>query len=191
MTGIWQLPTQTCLAGQTYRLQTDFRQILQIIDCLDDPELPEYHRWLVALQLFYGQPIPRSCQQEAMAYLAWFLRGGAEESAPGPKLIDWQQDADAIVAGVNRAAGQEVRSAPYLHWWTFLSYFHAMGEGQLSTLVSIRDKLSRGKPLADWEREFYRENKRRVDLKPRYSQAELARQQQLQKMLNGQWTVDS
>ena len=183
MTGLWQLPTQAELGGQVYPLRTDYREILRIIDVLEDPELPLLHRWLVALGLFYGQSVPSGQRQAAMEYLSWFLRGGAEESAPGPKLLDWQQDADAIVAGVNRAAGQEVRSLSYLHWWTFLSYFHAVGEGQLSALVTIRDKLARGKKLEGWEREFYRENKDRVDLKPRYNAAELAHQEQLKEML--------
>ena len=109
----------------------------------------------------------------------------------GPKLLDWQQDADAIIAGVNKAAGQEIRSLPFVHWWTFLSWFHAMGEGQLSTLVTIREKLARGKRLEGWEKEFYRENKSRVDLKPRYSQEDLAEQERLKQLLNGQLTMDN
>lgn len=187
----WQLPTRTQLGGRVFDLRTDYREILQIIDCLEDPDLPEIVRWLVALELFYGQTVPAAHRQAAMEYLAWFLRGGASEDAPGPKLLDWQQDADAIVAGVNRVAGQEVRSLSYLHWWTFLSFFHGIGEGQLSTLVTIRDKLARGKKLESWEKDFYRENKKKVDISPRYSQAELAEQQRLKALLNGQLTIDN
>lgn len=182
----WQLPTRTQLGDQHYDLRTDYRELLQIIDCLEDPDLPEIVRWLVALELFYEQTVTAAHRQAAMEYLAWFLRGGAPEDAPGPKLLDWQQDADAIVAGVNRVAGQEVRSLAYLHWWSFLSFFHGIGEGQLSTLVTIRDKLARGKKLESWEKDFYRENKQKVDLKRRCSQAEIAEKQRLQQLLNGQ-----
>ena len=191
MTGLWQLPVQKNIGTQVFDLRADYRDVLKIFACLEDPDLPEYTRWLVALALFYQQPVIPENRQAAMEYLAWFLRCGDDPGKPGPKLLDWQQDADAIIAGVNKAAGQEIRSLPFVHWWTFLSWFHAIGEGQLSTLVTIRDKLARGKRLEGWEKEFYRENKSRVDLKPRYSQEDLAEQERLKQLLNGQLTMDN
>ena len=118
-----------------------------------------------------------------MAYLAEFIACGEREEKPGPRLLDWEQDAKVIVADVNKVAGAEIRSLPFLHWWTFVAFFNAIGEGQLSTLVSIRDKLRRGKPLEKWEREYYRKNKAMVDLKPRYSAEELAEQERIKRIL--------
>ena len=117
-----------------------------------------------------------------MAYLADFLTCG-ERGKPGPELINWQLDAPAIIAGVNKAAGCEVRQLEHVHWWTFLSWFHAMAPGQLSTIVSIRDKLRRGKKLEDWEREFYRENKDLVDRQPPETRAEREEKMRLNRML--------
>ena len=88
-----------------------------------------------------------------------------------------------IVADVNKVAGTEIRALPFLHWWTFVSYFNAIGEGQLSTLVSIREKLRKGKKLEKREQEYYRKNKDKVDLKKRYSAEELAEQERLKKLL--------
>lgn len=119
-----------------------------------------------------------------MQWLADFICCGArEQEQPGRKLLDWEQDAPMIVAEVNKAAGQEVRVLPFVHWWTFLGWFHAIGEGQLSTVVAIRDKLRRGKKLEQWEKDFYRENKHRVELRKRYTPEELAEQARLQKLL--------
>jgi len=95
------------------------------------------------------------------------LRAGEEEGPGGPRLFSWKQDARHIMAGVNKAAGRELRQERFVHWWTFLSWFHAMGEGSFLTLVSIRDKLARGKKLDGWEQEFYRQNKDQVILKRR------------------------
>ena len=177
------LPTRAEFGGKVYDLRADFRNVLDIFACLDDPDLPEMIRWLTALSLFYEPEVAAPHRREAMEYLSWFLRCGEAESAPGPKLLDWQQDADAIIAGVNKVAAQEVRAAPFVHWWTFLSWFHAIEGGQLATVVSIRDKLSRGKKLEDWEKDFYRQNKKKVDLKKRYSSQELAQQERLKEML--------
>lgn len=64
-----------------------------------------------------------------------------------------------------------------------MAFFNGIGEGQLATLVSIRDKLRRGKKLESWEREFYRDNKERVDLKRPYTAEELAQRNRLEKLL--------
>lgn len=183
MSSLWQLPRNAVIGGKTYAIHADFRDILEIFTYLDDPELPEYLRWRIALALFYEGQIPQEDQQAAMEHLSWFISCGKEQGNPGKKLLDWEQDADMIVADVNRAAGQEIRGLPFVHWWTFLAWFHAIGEGQLSTVVAIRDKLRRGKKLEQWEKEFYRENKHRVDMKKRYSAQELAEQEALKKLL--------
>ena len=117
-----------------------------------------------------------------MEYLADFITYGQRDEKPAPKLLDWEQDAQSIVADVNKVARMEIWVVPYLHWWTFLSYFNAIGDGQLSTLVSIRGKLRRGKKLEKWEQD-YRKNKNRVDLKPSYTAEELAEQERLNKLL--------
>ena len=184
MTGVWTLPTEAVIGGKTYPIHADYRDILEIFSYLEDPDLPEYLRWQIALALFYEGDIPAGHQQEAMEYLSTFINCGRQEEAkPGPKLLDWEQDGLTIVADVNRVAGQEIRALPFVHWWTFMAWFHAIGEGQLSTIVSIRDKLRRGKKLEQWEKDFYRENKARVDLKKRYSAEELAEQERLRQLL--------
>lgn len=180
---IWDLPTSATIGGVEYPIHADFRDVLNIFRYMDDPDRPEYIRWRIGIALFYEGEVPQEYFQEAMEYLAEFISCGNRDSKPGPKLLDWEQDAQVIVADVNKAAGAEIRSIPFLHWWTFVAYFNSIGEGQLSTLVSIRDKLRRGKPLEKWEKEYYRKNKEMVDLKTRYSAEELAEQERLKKLL--------
>ena len=179
----WRLPETVSIGGIEYELNTDYRDILEIMGYLNNPDTPEYLRWKIAVALFYEGDIPEAHLQEAMEYLAAFISCGEKDEKPGPKLLDWEQDARAIIADVNKVAGREIRSLPYLHWWTFLSYFQAIGEGQLSTIVSIRDKLRRGKKLEKWEQDFYRENKSKVDFKKKYSAEDLAEQKRLKKLL--------
>ena len=162
----WGLPQTAEIGGVEYQLNTDYRDVLEIIGYLNDPEYPEILRWQIAVALFLDcEEFPEEHLQEAMDYLAAFIACDDTPSAPGPKLLDWEQDAQTIVADVNKVAGTEIRAVPYLHWWTFLSFFRAIGEGQLLTLVSIREKLRTGKPLEKWEQEYYRENKALIDLK--------------------------
>ena len=184
MTGLYRLPTTARIGGKEYGIWADFRDILEIFGVLDDPELPEAFRWRIALALFYKEPLPAEHRQEGIKFLKEFLEYGSAPAAPGPRLMDWEQDAQAIIADVNRVAGQEIRALPFVHWWTFLSWFHAIGQGQLSSLVSIRDKLHRGQSLEQWEQDFYRQNKDRITLKKRYTPEELQEQERLRKMLD-------
>lgn len=181
---LWHLPKTARIGGEIYEIRTDFREILEIISYFNNRELPELFRWRIALALFYEGQIPPEHRAEAMEYLSRFLRCGQPDT-PGPRLLDWEQDAGAIISGVNAVAGQEVRQLPYVHWWTFLSWFSAIGQGELAMLVSLRDKLTRGQKLEPWEQDFYRQNRRRVDLQPRYTPAEEEERARLNGMLNG------
>ena len=180
----WALPQQAAFGGVAYPIHSDYRDVLEIFSYFDDPDLPEHLKWRIALALFYEGEIPTEHLQEAMEFLAEFLKGGRQDGERvAPKLLDWEQDAGVIVAEVNKVAGQEIRALPYVHWWTFLSWFHGIGEGQLSLLVGIREKLRKGKKLEPHEKDYYRTHKSQVDLKTRYSREELAQRQELEKLL--------
>lgn len=179
---LWQLPVSATLAGETYPHRSDFRQILTVFDILSDERRPELYRWYLAMSYFYEIPIPKALEGEAMAYLSAFLTCG-DPGKPGPKLLDWRQDAPEIIADVNAVAGREIRAMEYLHWWSFLSFFRGIGEGQLSRLVTLRDKLLRGKKLEPWEQEYYRHNRDKVHLRPPETPEEQAEKARLQALL--------
>lgn len=180
---LWSLPMSADIGGETYAINADFRDVLEIIGILNDSSRPDFLRWQIAIGLFYDRDIPRRFQKEAMEWLSSFISYGSDDKKPGPKLIDWNQDAQIIVGDVNKVAGMEIRSARFLHWWTFLSYFYSVGEGQLSTIVSIRSKKKKGKKLEKWEETYYRENRDRIDFKKAKTVADLAAQDYFNKWL--------
>ena len=183
MLSLWQLPKTATFGDKTYGLNTDFRDILEIFSYFDKQDLPAFMRWQIALGLFYREPVLPEHRQEAMEYLACFITAGRQICHTGHKLIDWQQDGDLIIADVNRVAGTELREKPYIHWWTFLSWFHAIGQGQLSALVSVRDALHRGAKLEPWQKDYYRDNRSRVLLQKPLTEEEIAQKQALEEML--------
>lgn len=172
MTAAWALPVRAELGGRVYRIHSDYRDVLEILRWLDgsaDPGLDQGERWYVAMRLFYPDfaAMPPRDWPAATDFLAAFLAAGRPAPAgPTPRLMDWQQDAPLIAAGIQQATGRDVRALPYLHWWSFLSGFDAIGDGTFATVVGIRDKLRRGKKLEAWELEFYRAHRAAVDLRP-------------------------
>lgn len=170
------LPGALNVSGKEYPIRTDYRVILNILEAFGDPDLNEYEQAMICLECLYEE-LPDDLE-EALKKAAWFIDGGEAVSESKLRLMDWEQDEKMIIASVNRVAGYEVRTADFLHWWTFLGYFYEIGEGRFSMIVGLRAKMARGKELTKEEREFIRENRDMVKLKERRTveeEAELER----------------
>lgn len=172
----YDLPTSVEIAGTPYEIRSDYRAALDICAALSDQELDGQDKARVALEIFYPDlaDIPPEHYQEAIDKCLWFLNGGQEESGQkGPVLVSWEQDFSLIAPAVNRVAGQEIRSIPYLHFWSFLGYYMEIGgECAFAQIVSIRDKKARGKKLEKHEHEYYKRNRHLVDIKRKYTHAD-------------------
>ena len=160
---IWELPEIATIGDKQYAINTDFRDVLEIIQYLNNESKSMYVRWKIAVSLFYDGDIPEKHFSKATEFLADFIAYDSQKDSHNKKLIDWQQDSSMIISDINKVAGKDVRSEPKMHWWTFLSYFYGIGEGQLSTIVGIRAKKAKGKKLEKWEQEYYRENRQKID----------------------------
>ena len=104
---LWSLPDALAVGEMEIPINGDFRNILQVMAVLEDSRFPVFYRWHRAIALFYKAPVPQALEYAAMQAMADFIRYGAPDT-PGPKLLDWQQDAGLILADVNKAAGQEL-----------------------------------------------------------------------------------
>jgi hypothetical protein len=164
---MYELPTEIEIAGRPYQIRNrgDYRTILGVFSVLEDPELTQNERIISALIIFYEDlndiedvfALPDL--ESATKQMYEFFNGGkGEKGKAARKLIDWEEDSAIISSAVNKVAGIEIRSAEYIHWWTFLSYYMSVGECVLSTVVNIRDKMMSGKKLEKWEREYRNEN---------------------------------
>lgn len=198
---IGRLPQTLTVCGAEHQIRTDFRDVLQIIENFQNPELSEEEKAYIMLIILYRDfesfdPLHDDLEkaivsifpdvEEACQKAAWFIDcGKAYEEKPGPKLMDWEQDESIIFPAINKVAGVETRCLNYLHWWTFMGYFMEIGDGLFSQVLNIRQKKSKGKKLEKWEKEFYRDNKGMCDLTPRLTKEEQAEKERLEKLLGG------
>jgi hypothetical protein len=132
-----------------------------------DNELTDQEKIYVLLNIVYLDLYSMAYSEELISQAIWFVNGGQLESQKGSheKLFDWEQDFPLIISAVNRVAGCEVRSLPYLHWWTFLSYWQEIGECLFTRVVDIRTKRNKRKKLESYEKEFYRNNREIIDFR--------------------------
>ena len=170
----YDLPKEIEIGGVVYPItkEGDYRLILDIITALNDDGLSADERVYVCLMMFYGEITHNP--QEAANKILWFIACGKEEKHDNkPPIMSWEQDLPLLIAPINRVAGMEIRSADYIHWWTFVSWYMEIGECAFSNITSIRQKRQKGIKLEKWEQEFFRENADKVLLKNRLNQDDL------------------
>lgn len=166
---MYEIPTKIFIEGEEFPIRNngDYRMVLDCFKALQDAELNPKERVFCSLLIFYENinsiaDINKFPDLEtAIKEMYNFFNCGKDQSVGKRmkhRLIDWDKDSQMICSAINKVANKEVRAEPYIHWWTFMGYYSAVGESLLSTVLSIRDKLSRGKKLEKYEREFKNEN---------------------------------
>lgn len=165
---MYELPTSLTINGTEFKIRSkgDFRMVLDCFEALNDITLSEQERMLSALIIFYedmNSVIDLNIFEdisEAVKQMELFFNCGQEKVGlqTNYKLIDWDKDSPLICSAVNNVAKMEIRNVEYMHWWTFMGYYLAIGDCPLSNIVSIRHKIATGKRLEKYEQRFKAEN---------------------------------
>ena len=148
------------------RNKGDYRMVLDCFEALNDTELSELERLYSALIIFYEDfndvedfPDKETLTQLVYAMFDFFNQHeDIQSNTQDIRVIDWDKDSNLISSAINKVAGQEIRGMDYLHWWTFLGYYMAIGECLFSNVVSIRYKSIKGDKLEKHERKFKQDN---------------------------------
>ena len=159
-----QLPQSLTVCGKEYEIRSDFRNILTIIAAYNDDALSDREKVNICLRRIYPAltTMPRNEQTFAAALKAAheFMECKLSNDKPSPKAVNWEKDEQLIFPAINKVAGIEVRSVPYMHWWTFLGYFMSVDRDDLwGTVLTIRQKKASRKKLEKYEKEFLSANR--------------------------------
>lgn len=179
---IGRLPDTLEVGGRQMKIRTDIWTVLNIFQAFNDPQLTDREKAYVCIMCLYvdADDIPAEDMQEAVEKAFWFCGGGdipkAEQSV---RVIDWEHDERIIFPALSKVLGVgDVRSLPYMHWWTFCGGFGELPhDSLLSAVISIRQKLGAHKPLDKAEKEFYRKNRDMIDIPLRLTDEEKAEQE--------------
>ena len=165
---MYELPISVTIDNREFaiRKQGDFRMVLDCFSALNDLELPREGRIISSLIDFYEDfktiedVLACDCIAELVTEMMKFFNCGQEDSEKKVtvRLIDWDKDSNLICSAVNKVAGKEIRAEQYIHWWTFIGYYMAIGQSPLSTIVGIREKIAKNKQLEKHEKQFRYEN---------------------------------
>lgn len=164
---MYEIPTSITVDGREFKIRNngDFRVILDCFQALADVELSARERLLASLIIFYEdfdviENYDNIDLEKLVSGMYNFFNCGSDNvgTQSNKKLIDWEQDEQLICSAVNKVANKEIRLEPYIHWWTFMGYFTAIGDSPISTIISIRDKIVSGKKLEKYERQYRNNN---------------------------------
>lgn len=166
---MFEIPTSIQIGEQSLpiRCKGDYRMVLDCFAALNDIELDKEKRVCCALIIFYEdfnslEDLMHFSQlNEAVSKMYWFFNCGediVDTAKKHNKLVDWENDSQLIASAINKVANTEVRALEYLHWWTFMGYYLAIGESPLATIVNIRSKIVEGKKLEKYEQKFKSDN---------------------------------
>lgn len=165
----YDLPTSIWVGDNEFEIwkKGDYRAIIPVLSVFHDPDLGineimgDEHT-LVTLALFFDLDSPEEVEKifgsnikEAYDNMCTFIDCGAVESNPlKVRLYDWDVHKIPLVGAISAIAGFPILEIPYMHWYSFMSYFNQMGEGMFHTICSINWKLHKRIKLEKWEREF-------------------------------------
>lgn len=185
---IFDLPTKLEFGGREWAINSDYRDVLRTLTAFEDPDLTDEEKAYICLHNFYPdlKDIPQEDLQAALdAAIDFIDHGAGDDSGPSPRTMDWEQDAPLIFPAVNRAAGFEVRSAAYMHWWTFMGFFMEIRDTTYATVLGLRQKKygKHRKKLDKQEEEFWKNNHAICVLKAKYTEEDLAEKERLKKLL--------
>lgn len=179
-----RLPTAVEISGKVYEINSDFRDCLNIILAFEDPELTEYEKRIVMLDLLYKE-MPDDIV-EACRVAVKFLNCGEEigkSHKTKTRLYSFEKDAKYIFTAINQSHSIDLEKVEYLHWWKFCYMFLDVGEDCFfSHLVDLRARKAKNK-LTKEEKEFCNNNPDLIDLPKVFSAEEIIEQNELLRIL--------
>lgn len=183
----WDLPLFVDIGGVQYAIRNkcDYRVVLDVIEALNDEDLDIESRIKCALFIFYEDLSGCNDLNTAVKKMMEIVNNGEkeddEEQSQKPRLMDWQHDFSMIAPPVSRVLGYDVRTPDrYCHFWTFIGAYMEIGECTFANIVSIRSKKRKGKKLEKHEMEFYKDNRKKIDLPLKLSSED-------QEFLDSEW----
>lgn len=191
---IGALPETLMVKGITYPIRTDYRDVLQLFEAFQDPDLYQEEKQIVSVYLLFADfsgpdDVDAAVEagfdmEEAVRQIAWFIAAGRQEKKDEHPTYSWRQDEQMIFSAVNKVAGTETRELPYLHWWTFVGYFNEIEESTFTYIMGIRHKINEGKKLEKHEKEFLAKNHDLVEIKPVLTKEEQEKEDAFQALVD-------
>ena len=149
---MYELPISITVNEISYNIRNkgDYRVIMDCFIALNDYDMEKDFRIITSLLIFYEDlnsfedidDLDSDTLKELIQKMFLFFNCGEKSigAVKNYRLIDWENDSQILASSINKVANTEIRSLPYMHWWTFMGYYLQIGEGVLSRLYPLEKK---------------------------------------------------
>lgn len=127
-----RLPDRIKVGRRTFKVNLDFRNVLQFMEILARDDLLPGARDYLALKTIMRRP-PKMAR-EAVEAVKVILFPGTKKTAENAKLTDFEQDANLIRAAFRQVYGIDLYR-DNVHWLEFSALLNALPEGSKYTEV--------------------------------------------------------
>lgn len=134
------LPAGVTVDGRFYKLDFDFRNVLRMMETLDNDDLVPEAREYLAVKCLTKHPRNVKKVLAAIRVLLFGAPkpGAAAEKQQGEKVMSYEQDAGLIRTAFRQVYGIDLFRAK-LHWFEFTELLRNMPEGnRYAEIISIR-----------------------------------------------------
>lgn len=145
------LPESVAVNGREYRIITDFREYIKLLELLKDDNVLAEEKYALIMQWFLD--VPDEPFRDCIMALADFITMKEQDpkrmeenddenvgEEDGEKqIISYTLDAQYILSGFLECYGIDLSTIPYMHWWKFQMLIHGMNENcELKKRMSYR-----------------------------------------------------
>ena len=115
------------------KIETNFRSFILFELLMQDKNVDEKNKIILALNLFYKEP-PQDIKKAIDGILWFYTRGKTEnkeksdEKSTRNNIYSFEYDADLIYSAFLSQYGIDLNEIEYLHWWKFKSLFEGLNE---------------------------------------------------------------
>lgn len=135
------LPETITVRGKRYRLKTDFRDVLLMLETMDREDIiPEARTYQALLHVMRHPPKDDQLLSEIMAEFKKVFLPEAKKKPGGKRVTSFVQDADLIRGAFRQNYGIDLFRAN-LHWLEFTCLLSCLPEGSRYTeIIGIRTR---------------------------------------------------
>lgn len=160
-------PTKIKIKDKIYKINSDFRNCIKIIQAFEDEELYDEEKYLILIKRLYVNEIPAENLEEAIIKGIKFLDLGEESENNEEnikRLYSFSKDNTYIYTGIRQSHNIDLNSIEYLHWWNFVYLFLDIGQDcMFNQLIYYRQRKNEGKLTKD-EKKVYVSMRKILDL---------------------------
>lgn len=133
-------------AGRRYRLRLSFDKVLRVLDLQKDALFLPHERLALSVGILAGRRAAKlpTAKQQALFQRIWdeYVNADSRPTKPGPRLLDFTQDAAAIYAAFRQAYGVDLlQEQGDMDWRVFMSLFHGLPENtKIREIMAIRSR---------------------------------------------------